>query len=352
MPTAIADVQIRVREQELEQLVQQYEAASAQLNRTLAEADKVPIRNQIAHYEAEMTRVAGEIDALKQGHHLPDAAQRPSRTVAYHEIDFVEPWRDLRMIFDDYVDLRDGGGALLLLPDYETFCASLLVQRLRHWLDEKRYGALVYHPIQLLDLEPLSGAQLLRRLGSRLNCDAPVQDCEDLTPYLRQQLDTMVDSLGADQVLLLEINVVPDLYAAEGFVQWFLDSFWTPLLAALKQAAATRPYLRCITLVATDTPIPEPLPMADRYCSTSAYCADSTAQFAHLPLGRWDIDDIDRWLRRHSGLFAPGDTQTRQHAESVYARSRQGEPIRVLQSLRNLIEQRAALSTPYEETAY
>jgi hypothetical protein len=343
MPTAIANLQIRVREQELEQLVQQYEAASAQLNRTLAEADKVPIRNQIAHFEAEMTRVAGEIDALKQGRHLPAAVQRPSRTVSYHEIDFVEPWRDLRTIFDDYVDLRDGGGALLLLPDYETLCASLLVQRLRHWLDEKRYGALVYHPVQLLDLEPLSGAQLLRRLGSRLNCDAPVQDGEDLTPYLRRQLDTLVDSLSADQVLLLEINVVPDLYAAEVFVQWFLDAFWTPLLAALKRAAVARPYLRCITLVAADTPMPEPLPLADRYCASGDYCADAVRQFAHLPLGRWEIDDIDRWMRRHSGLYAPGDPQIRMQAESVYARSRHGEPIRVWQNLRNLIEQRAAL---------
>jgi hypothetical protein len=341
MPTQTVLSEIQALERQLDMLGRRYFAASEQLVRTLAAADKPVIEAQMQHFLEEMTRVEGEIEALRRAGRVGTSAQRQVHEALFHEIDFVKPWRDFRMIFEDYVDLPEGGGALLLLPDFQTMCADLLIRRMRSWLDEKRYGAVVYRRVELQPLEPLSPAQLLRKLGGYLNLEPPSGDGGDLSAYTTKLIKTLMDSLDAGQVLVLEIAVIPELYSEETFVRWFLEKFWEPLLAGLTAASGERHFLRCITLVAADHPLPEAPPLAERYCPTADYCEESIRQLAYLPLSRWGVDDIDRWLRRHSGLFQAADPAVAQQAARIHGSSRNGEPIYVLNNLRRLVDERA-----------
>lgn len=341
MPTQAVLSEIQALERQLDMLGRQYFAASEQLLRTLAAADKPVIEAQMQHFLTEMTRIEREIETLQREGRSGASAQRQVHEALFHEIDFVKPMREFQTIFEDYVDLPEGGGALLLLPDFQTKCADLLIRRMRSWLDKERYGAVVYRRIELQPLEPLSPAQLLRKLGGYLNVEAPPADGSDLAAYTSKLIKKLTDSLDAGQVLVLEIAVIPELYPEEAFVRWFLEKFWEPLLAGLTAAAGERRFLRCITLVAADHPLPARPPLAERYCPTADYCEASLRQLAYLPLSRWDVGDIERWLGRHSGLFQAKDPAVAQHAARIHGSSRNGEPIYVLNNLRRLVDERA-----------
>jgi DNA repair exonuclease SbcCD ATPase subunit len=64
MPNPLSDVKRRTLERRLAALAEEYEAASAQLDRALSDVERLRIQREIEHLDAQMQEVASQLDQL------------------------------------------------------------------------------------------------------------------------------------------------------------------------------------------------------------------------------------------------------------------------------------------------
>jgi DNA repair exonuclease SbcCD ATPase subunit len=64
MPNSVSDIKQRTLEQRLAALAEEYEAASAQLDRALSDVERLRIQREIEHLDAQMQAVASQLDQL------------------------------------------------------------------------------------------------------------------------------------------------------------------------------------------------------------------------------------------------------------------------------------------------
>lgn len=321
-------------------LVKQYEAAYGQLNRELNDADKIRIQSQIDHLYQEMNEINEQLNALNQRTSKQDSThQRRHWEEKLPQINFRRAWSQFITLFDNYVDIETGGAVLLLLPDYQTMCANLLVRRIYSWIQEKVGYTNVKRPlsIDILEFDELNSEQFLHRLGSYFDWPLCKEGSNRLSPlqlndHAANLIAKMCDSLDRDEILPIEITVIPELYQNEIFLLWFLDEFWSPLVHKLRTIAReyNRPSLKCIITIMVDKPLPLVRPLSERYCTAEAFCDEHYTKLVPLPLTDWSEEEIHTWLRRHSGAGEQWTEQIlREKAHAIYVRSRNGVPIRV-----------------------
>jgi hypothetical protein len=77
MPNSVSDIKQRTLKRRLAALAEDYEAASAQLDRALSDVERVRIQRQIADLDAQMQAVASQLDQLT----VPPADQPPSHPI-------------------------------------------------------------------------------------------------------------------------------------------------------------------------------------------------------------------------------------------------------------------------------
>jgi hypothetical protein len=320
-------------------LTRRYQAAASQRNRTLNEADRILLDQQLDGLYAEMEQISDQLSRLEQNTGEGPAAPRHRHWEAkLPQIDFRQAWSDFQTIFQNHLEGEAGGALLLLLPDCETMCAHLLVRRIHTWLQtEIGYAKVKHLGIEILEHNQLTALQLLNRLGSHFNHALPEHEATNLAEsqlhaHVASLVDKLCGSLDRDQTLLIEMTVVaPEFYGEQPFLTWFLDDFWTRLTQTLAVVVRQqqRPGLKCILTLATDVALPPTPMLVERYCPAAQFGHDQGGKFVCLPLNDWSEEDIRIWLRRHSGV---GDQWSEallaEKARSIFARSRNGNPLR------------------------
>lgn len=329
----------------MSELTKQYEAAWGQLNSALSGVDEVKLTAQIADIEKKMQEVEADLKALDQSSGNRAARQRDWES-ALPLIDFIQPWNQFHTLFTQYVDREAGGAMMLLLPHYQIMCANLFVRRVHNWLKEHvGYEKVIYRRVELLEHNQLSDLQMLSRLGSVFSHALPKKQTalspQQVQRHTKALVDKMCNALAPDDVLLIEVAVVPDLFSATDFLCWFLDEFWKPLLHWIPQAARDRPAIKCLMVIAAHQPFPQPAPLPERYCMASDFCEDHRERIVHVPLTRWSEDDLTQWLRRYSGMKWT-EKILHERAHALYVLGDNGLPFSVLTSIRDELTQQLA----------
>lgn len=331
-PTELKKNELKKR---YELLMQQYNSAHNQLITSTNAADQPKLQFQIDDLYKRMEDVHKQLEQLERLH--PDTTHQRQQhwEDALVEIDFHKAWREFEEVYRNHVNLREGGAALLLAPDFRTMCADLFVRELYKRLREKLPNNTVRHvPLGITDVSPLTPDLFLRRLGSGF---AVSIDGADDAAKARTVTDKMCAALlKPGDLLFVEVKIYVNFYQHEQFLGWLLDVFWPSLRASLDKATQEeRTYLKCLLVFAVDQELPSSFPLKERYCQLSQFDPKHRS-LAWVPLEKWSRDEVAVWLVHHSGLELPNRDDT---AREIYAASRNGEPMRVIAALRELFRE-------------
>ncbi len=311
-------------------LVQQYKNAFHQLITSTNAADQPKLQFQIDDLYKRMEDVHKQLEQLERLHPDTTPQRQQHWEDALVEIDFRKAWSEFEEVYRNHVNLREGGAALLLAPDFRTMCADLFVRELYKRLREKLPNNTVRHvPLGITDVSPLTPDLFLRRLGSGF---AVSIDGADDAAKARTVTDKMCAALlKPGDLLFVEVKIYVNFYQHEQFLGWLLDVFWPSLRASLDKATQEeRTYLKCLLVFAVDQKLPtKSFPLKERYCQLSQFDPRHRS-LARVPLEKWSCEEVNAWLVHHSGLELPNLDDT---AREIYAASRNGEPRCVKEAL-------------------
>jgi|GEM_PF-2294882 len=326
--------------QQYAQLEAQQVAVSQQLRTELNAANRPLLEERLTKIEKELDTVWGQLQHPEQASPVSDVRQRQQLLDdALPKIDFREAWRDFAAVYDEHVNRREGGAALLLAPDFRTMCADLFVRRLYDWFQgEVGYNKVRRVQMGISDFSQLTPDLFLRRLGSDFNVAMDGADANSAA-QVRAVTDKLCAVLERGHLLLIEATLDVDLYRHESFLCWLLDLFWPSLRASLNAAAQDRAFIKCLLVLAVDPPLPKSLPLRERYCLLRRF--DPVRHpLARVPLAPWSRDEIEDWLVHYSGLAENWSASTLvDKVHGIYVASRNGEPLRVKSELQKLFNQ-------------
>ena len=332
-PTELKKNELKKR---YELLMQQYKNACHQLCTTNNAADRPLLQAQVDYFEEQMVDVYKQRKQLERLH--PDTTHQRQQhwEDALVEIDFHNAWSEFEEVYRNHVNLREGGAALLLAPDFRTMCADLFVRELYKRLREKLPNNTVRHvPLGITDVSPLTPDLFLRRLGSGF---AVSIDGADDAAKARTVTDKMCAALlKPGDLLFVEVKIYADFYQNESFLGWLLDVFWHSLRASLDEATRReeRIYLKCLLVFAVYQELPSSFPLEKRYCQLSKFDPRHPS-LARVPLEKWSRDEVAEWLVHRSGLKLPNLDDA---VHKTYADSCNGEPMQVRAGLQELFRE-------------
>ena len=333
-PTELKKNELKKR---YELLMQQYKNACHQLRTTNNAADRPLLQAQVDSLEEQMGEVYKEWEQLERLH--PDTTRQRQQhwEDALVEIDFRKAWSEFEEVYRNHVNLREGGAALLLAPDFRTMCADLFVRELYKRLREKLPNNTVRHvPLGIIDVSQLMPDRFLRRLGSEFGVSIDGTDVCDAVK-VRTVTDKMCDALKRGDMLFVEVKIYADFYQNESFLGWLLDVFWHSLRASLDEATRReeRIYLKCLLVFAVYQELPSSFPLEKRYCQLSKFDPRHPS-LARVPLEKWSRDEVAEWLVHRSGLKLPNLDDA---VHKTYADSCNGEPMQVRAGLQELFRE-------------
>ena len=318
-------------------LEQQYKNAYHQLRTTNNAAERPLLQAQVEDLEKQTVDVHKQLEQLERLHLDTTHQRRQQWEDALAKIDFRKAWREFEEVYRNHVNLREGGAALLLAPDFLTMCADLFVRELYGWLQNKiGYNTVRHVPLGSIDVSPLTPALFLRRLGSGFGVSIDGADASSAA-QVRTVTDKMCAVLKRGDMLFVEVKIYADFYQNESFLGWLLDVFWPSLRASLDEATRReeRTYLKCLLMFAVYQKLPSSFPLKKRYCQLSRFDPEHRS-LARVPLEKWSRDEVAEWLVHHSGLELANLDDT---VHKIYAGSWNGEPMRVKAALQELFRE-------------
>lgn len=313
-------------EQYRESLGRQIVAAYTQLGMTTNQADKVPIQNQIEHYERELEAVEKKLQAF-----MPPAGEAQQRYRKFdahiHKIDFSEAMAAFKSIMAQFGDA--GGAALFLVQNSSQMCGKLCVSQFKEFLQDQT-GDWKHYPVSFSVEKTANEWGLLEGLARHLGI---MHDADSLEQYARQILHTLCGSVRSGSVVFVEINQWDVLATPEEALKQFLEVFWLPLvnhLPGLVQQKQCR-RVKFIAVITADMPLPFSPEDYDLLCCcpASGLLAEKAIDVA---LRWWTREEIQTWLDMFSGLDSQ---EVDRLVPQIYHISGQGMPRMVYEFLKD-----------------
>ena len=315
MPETITSLKLARIEGEIAQYYKQYQAISAQILRTLNEADKIPLYEQLEQIEQKVATREQERQRLQCANSTPTPMERGLSLKAHlHKIDFAQARDTLPPLLE-----KKNAALLLLLQESRWYCGDLCVAWLKQHLREQT-GQFKPYRIELGPSRPPNEFGLLEGVGGHLNAPrGPAETCERYAARLLERLAASVAHPGA--IIFFEFanwDAVARCDQARVF-QCFHELFWRPL-AQLPATMAQRGCvnMKCVAVLLSD----------DTFDAPAALCCDNAKHFSSerafaLPLSNWTQEEIFEWLINFGGQ---SQAAAEHWAASCYRSSKGGAP--------------------------
>lgn len=250
------------------------------------------------------------------------------------KIDFTQAKKNASLIRDRLK--KDGGSVLLFLQKSKKqmghYCVEEVINVIMgdQVIDGQVVGSYRRIPVDLGSaISQCNETEFLIRLASHFNIQEESTDIKVLSQKLREKIRASID---CGTTIFLEINSLDDLLEKEGFLKWFIEEFWKPLIDEVTAISKKYRSKLIVALIADSQILPD---------RPSAYfCDDKTLDFykmLELSLPNWTVDDIYDWLILFRSVL-PGmqektESELVQIAKKIY-RDSEGTPESVCVSLR------------------
>ena len=299
--TSIQD-RIRTLEDELKTLERQYDVSLEAWEFTIDLALREGLRAQQAHIERRQNEVTHELELLNSGQHS-------EASIAQIEKNLIETWTtqqhqvDLRLPLDSLASIlkslnrRQGGAALVLIPQLSRSRAESLLERARAWLQHDQQAVVQPYPLTFGMDAGLSETVVVNALLRELGLPQEGSREERISRFV----DTLFESnRSSNRVVSLEMKLTRAQHSAptlQAFFDGFIQHVWARLVEALPKAAEQAPYLRLVVFILAD--------VTESVLPAGAWIAAPDTRVDRCTLIRisnWEQVDLEEWLDKHSGL--------------------------------------------------
>lgn len=320
---------MNVIEEEITALIQQQDlitkqilAVISQKRQTLNDGDRPRLEEQEKDLKCKYDECTQKIEQLRTGVLPPLTAEKVDRLKAelrnewesqLHWLDYHKHENQLHKL----VRVEGQDAVLLLIQHRIRMKADLYIKRIRgHVLDDGRLRPVTEDFSNEGRMDPRRFIELwqdkLHTRSSTPGFEAAVQEV----------IQTLENSVIQGQTLYLEIRVQQ---LSDGFLGWFLEAFWQPLVNALSRRQRG---INLIGIVTTEAALEQRQMQEGWCCKIKQFDRD---KYLEVKLEKWSQKDIERWISRYlNGSLdkrsLPPQNATRV-ANRVYADSERGTPL-------------------------
>jgi inactive STAND len=301
--------QIAAKEQEYAKVSSDLEEATTQDNQ-----DK---------FFKKAERIAREIDELHKKlsdldkNSLISNVRYTNIEKSFQKIDFAEARKIVQSI---KIQFADTSGAILLFLQRSTkqkgdYCIKEVLDLI---VDERKIGDNIIgdfrpYPVDLgSQISEFYQSEFSKRLASHLG--------DDSDSNLPSIIKKLCSSLRGGSIVFIEIKNWDNVIDPKSFLNWFMDSFWQPLVDELDLVFLEYSKIRLIVaLIAKSNVSSVCSDLSDCFCTMDAF---DKRKIIEIPLLDWTTKDIQNWLINFKGLSNP---ISRQKADEIYRES-EGTP--------------------------
>lgn len=249
------------------------------------------------------------------------------------KIDFVKA-KETASLVKEKLD-KEGGSVLFCIQKSKKqmghYCVEEIINVImgEQIIDGKVVGNYRRIPIDLGSaISQYNEVEFLVRLASYFD----VESSDDLLKLSKQLRSKIRSSIDSGTTIFLEIKNLDDLLEKEGFLSWFVEQFWQPLIDEVMAVSKKYKSKFIVVLIANSQLLTE--------CSLDYFCDGDSFDWykmLELPLPNWAVEDIQDWLIRFhtlsSYMKSKTDTDLQQVARRIHRES-EGTPESVCVSLR------------------
>jgi hypothetical protein len=315
-------------EKRLQALAGDYEAAYGQSTDDPNAVARSQAKRNAAAIEREMEELQCKLDARERNR--PHAERNPDRLVRgfeqdMHEIDFDKVDEALRQIFAQHSSA--GRAGLLLFQRSSAMNGRLCAARVRERLRPKTSpGKFRPERVALQPVDINGRFRLLRRIAAVFGDHwSELPDGDELVAEVTK---TLVGSLDAGGILLLEIDGCELLEHDPGAFEWLVTVFWRSVLRELEARKDAR-VITLIMLLFVDVTVPDGVLAPEICCSEGMFRRD---RLLDVPLAPWTYDDVLQWIAAYAAPDGYPHEQLEWLAKRVMKASNR-EPCRIEQEL-------------------
>lgn len=340
MNDAFLQAQIQAKENDWRLLLERYKAVNAQKLKTLNDADRVPLNEDIRQLEEDIKKVQLEITEMRKTqqsseHNLRQATHAWQENL--HKINYAKVTSTLNTVFGKLK--RQEGSALFVLRNSRSMGGEWCMRKVKQQISSELGTLVAPCNISFAPHQTAGDVAFLNSLSERFPID-PVATPTNLTSAIERMVDRIFQSLVSGNILLMEINLYA-LNPQNSFLEWFVNTFWLALVSRLSSVSRKKRKIRLLAIVSVRGSIP-------RACLPTTLCCKKTnfsgSKILELPLQKWTKDEICNWLFDFSGLTQQTDQLTdddiAQIAQTIHD-STDGEPKAVYDELMETMNQYA-----------
>ncbi|MBE9070538.1 hypothetical protein IQ260_28235 [Leptolyngbya cf. ectocarpi LEGE 11479] len=300
-------------------LLKKYQAAYAQMSKTLSDTEKINLEEEIKQLETSIQATQREINELRVPQKSESESYRQLSNVweeELHKINYSKVESALNTIFKPLK--RREGSALFFIRKSQDMGGKWCIQKIKHRIQSDLGSGLVPRSIGFSSFQNADAMGVLSRLAERYIIDMPVEQ-NNLKGCTQAIIKRIIDSLESGQIFLLEIQLYR-LQPHDSFLKWFVNDFWMPLVSQLPAISSQKRNIRLMAVLAVQGGT------VSKGCLSSDLCCNKKnfngSKIFELTLQRWTEPEICDWLFDFSGLTAQvkrlNDDQIEQMAENIH----------------------------------
>lgn len=342
MAMEVNEILVQQKQAYQNKLLKKYQAAYAQMSRTLSETEKVDLVEEIKQLESLIQATQKEINELRAPQRSTSENYRQvSRTweEELHKINYSKVESALNTVFKPLK--RREGSALFFIRKSQDMGGKWCVQKIKHHIQSDLGSGLVPRSIGFSSFQNADAVGVLSRLAERYTIDIPVEP-NNLKGCTQAIIKRILDSLESGQIFLLEIQLYR-LQPHDSFLKWFVNDFWMPLVSQLPAISSQKRNIRLMAVLTVQGGT------VSKGCLSSDLCCNKRnfngSKIFELTLQRWTEPEICDWLFDFSGLTTQverlNDAQIEQMAENIYHVTG-GIPNKIYHELMNAMTQCAS----------
>jgi hypothetical protein len=291
-------------------------AIDSQLDGTLSTVDELKLNKKAENIMKEIEELEEKLLELDKNNPNPNV-RHLNLEKSFQKIDFSKAKEIAQSLNKKFGD--DSGAILLFLQKSTQHKGNYCINEVLDLIVSDRkvgddiIGDFRPYPVDLgSPISEFNEAEFSKRLASHLSGN--LSDNSEL--LLRNSIKTLCSSLRGGSIVFIKIENWDSIIEQKIFLDWFMEEFWKVLICELDPIFREYSKIRFIVALIAKSPI-----FTKRSSYPNYFCKNNTfdhRKIIELPLPKWTVEDIKKWLINFRGL---SNAKSLQLAEQIYRES-------------------------------
>lgn len=300
----------------LAQKHQELNVIESQLEGTLSALDELKLNNQAEAVILKIEELEKKLSELDKDNSNPNVRYL-NLEKSFQKINFSKAKEIAKSLNTKF---GEDSGAIILFLQKSTqhkgnYCISEILDLI---ISDRKVGDDIAgdfrrYPVDLgSPISEFNQGELSKRLASHLSDNSEL--------LLRNSIKTLCSSLRGGSIVFIQIENWDSIIEQKIFLDWFMEEFWKVLINEIDPIFREYSKIRFLVALIAKSPVfSKRSSYPDYFCKINTF---DRRKIIELPLPRWTVEDIKKWLINFRGL---SNAKSLQLAEQIYRES-EGKP--------------------------